>query len=71
MDYNISDIDVVATAEDHPYMATIVVLIVFFVLGLVVAFTKTVKNGIQCVCDCIYYVTAPIHMPFRWAYQRL
>ena len=71
MNYNVSDIDVVATAEEHPYMTGIVVLIVLFVLGIFVAFAKTVKNGLQFICDCIYYLTAPIHMPFRWAYQRL
>ena len=71
MNYNVSDIDVVATAEEHPYMTGIVVLIVLFVLGIFVAFAKTVKNGLQFICDCISYLTAPIHMPFRWAFQRL
>ena len=69
MDYNITDIE--EAAEDHPYMTGVIILIVLLVLGLLVAFTKTVKNGILCICDCVYYITAPIHMPIRWAYRKL
>ena len=72
MDYpNITASEVFAEAESHPYMALIVFFITLFVLGSIVACVKTTSTGAKTLSMCIYYLTAPIHMPLRWAYSRI
>ena len=71
MDYNITASEVFAEAESHPYMAVVAILVALFVLGTIVACAKTTTTGAKTLSMGIYYLTAPIHMPLRWAYSRI
>ena len=72
MDFdNITAADVYSEAEAHPYMAIAIVIVVFFILGTIATCAKTTSTGIKALAWCIYYLSAPIHMPIRWAYHRI
>ena len=68
---NITASEVFAEAQSHPYMAVVAVVIVLFVLGTIATCAKTTTSGARVLGTCFYYVTAPLHMPFRWAYSRI
>ena len=71
MDYNITASEVFAEAQTHPYMAVIAIIAALFVLGTLVACAKTTSTGARALGTGVYYLTAPIHMPLRWAYSRI
>ena len=68
---NVTAADVFSEAEAHPYMAIVVAIAVLFVLGTIAMCFKTTTTGVKTVCWGVYYLTAPIHMPLRWAYDRI
>ncbi len=68
---NVTVEDVFSEAEAHPYMAIIVLIAVLFVLGTIAMCFKTTTAGVKTVGWVGYYLTAPIHMPLRWAYDRI
>jgi hypothetical protein len=68
---NVTVEDVFSEAEAHPYMAIIVLIAVLFVLGTIAMCFKTTTTGIKIVGWGVYYLAAPIHMPLRWAYDRI
>ena len=57
--------------ENHPYAAAIVVLLFLFMIGIVVSFFTNVGRGVKTLGNTAYYVTAPLHMPVRWAYKKM
>ena len=57
--------------ENHPYAAAIVVLLFLFMIGIVVSFFTNVGRGVKTLGTTAYYVTAPLHMPVRWAIKRV
>ena len=68
MDFdNITASDVYSEAEAHPYISIIILVIVLFVLGTIAACMKTTHNGARAIGWGLYYLTAPIHIPLRWA----
>jgi hypothetical protein len=68
---NITATDVYSEAETHPYIAIIVVLTVFFILGTIATCAKTTGYGAKVLGWGVYYLLAPVHMPLRWAYSRI
>ena len=68
---NITDIDIYVEVENHPYATVIVILLFLFVLGIITAFFGNVQRGARVLATGAYYLTAPLHMPIRWAYQRI
>lgn len=68
---NITASDVYSEAEAHPYMAIVAVLIVLFILGTIATCAKTTGTGVKALGFGIYYLTAPVHMPLRWACSRI
>lgn len=68
---NVTAADVFSEAEAHPYMAAVAAVIVLFVLGTIAMCFKTTATGVKTVGWGVYYLTAPIHMPLRWAYDRI
>lgn len=68
---NITAADVYSEAEAHPYMAIVVVIAVLFILGTIAACVKTAGSGARTLGWGVYYLTAPVHMPLRWAYDRI
>ena len=68
---NVTAADVFSEAEAHPYMAIVVAIAVLFVLGTIAMSFKTTTTGVKTVGWGVYYLTAPIHMPLRWAYDRI
>lgn len=68
---NITASEVFAEAQSHPYMAVVAVVIVLFVLGTIATCAKTTTSGAKVLGKCVYYLSAPLHMPFRWAYNRI
>ena len=72
MDFdNITAADVYSEAEAHPYMAATIAVIVLFVLGTIATCVKTTSTGVKTLGWGVYYLTAPVHMPLRWAYDRI
>ena len=70
-DKNITTAEVLSEVEAHPYMAIVAFLISLFVLGSIVVCMRTTSTGAKTFGYGIYYLTAPIHMPLRWAYNRI
>jgi hypothetical protein len=68
---NITAADVFSEAEAHPYMAIVIAITVLFVLGTIVMCFRTTFAGVKTVGWGLYYLSAPIHMPLRWAYDRI
>jgi len=68
---NVTAADVFSEAETHPYMAIIALITVLFVLGTIAMCFKTTSTGVKTVGWGVYYLTAPVHMPLRWAYDRI
>ena len=68
---NITAADVYSEAESHPYIAIAIVIVILFVLGTITTCVKTTHSGLKSVGWCVYYLLAPLHMPFRWAYDRI
>ena len=68
---NITASDVFAEAQSHPYMAVVAVIIVLFGLGTIATCTNTTSKGAKALGKGVYYLTAPLHMPLRWAYSRI
>ena len=68
---NITDIDIYVEVGNHPYATVIVILLFLFVLGVITAFFGNVQRGAKVLGTGVYYLTAPLHMPIRWAYQRI
>ena len=56
---------------DHPYGAVIILLLFLFLIGIVASFFTNVGTGVRVVGKAGYYVTAPLHMPVRWAYKKV
>jgi len=68
---NVTAADVFSEAEAHPYMAIVVAIAVLFVLGTIAMCFKTTATGAKSLGWGVYYLTAPVHMPLRWAYDRI
>ena len=68
---NITAADVFSEAEAHPYMAIIIVVVVLFILSTIATCVKTTGSGVKALGWGVYYLTAPVHMPLRWAYDRI
>lgn len=68
---NITASDVYSEAEAHPYIAIVIVVVVLFVLGTIATCVKTAGTGVKTIGWGVYYLTAPLHMPLRWAYDRI
>lgn len=68
---NITAADVYSEAEAHPYIAIVIVVVVLFVLGTITTCVKTATAGVKALGWVVYYLTAPVHMPLRWAYERI
>ena len=68
---NLTAAEVFSEVEAHPYMAVVAFLITMFVLGSIVMCMRTTSTGVKTFGTGIYYLTAPIHMPLRWAYDRI
>lgn len=68
---NITAADVYSEAESHPYIAVVIVIAVLFIIGTITACVKTAGSGAKAVGWGVYYLTAPVHMPLRWAYDRI
>ena len=68
---NITADEVWSEAESHPFMALIAFFICLFVLGSIAICVRTASTGASVLAWAFYYLTAPIHMPFRWAYRRI
>ena len=68
---NITNIDVYVEVQNHPYATAIIVLLCFFVVGVIVSFFGNVHKGVKTVGKGLYYITSPLHFPVRWAYNRI
>tara|TARA_B110000858_G_C17809931_1_gene480519 strand:+ start:5233 stop:5451 length:219 start_codon:yes stop_codon:yes gene_type:complete len=68
---NITAAEVFAEAQSHPYMAVVAVFAVLFVLGAIAACANTASTGAKVLSKTVYYLSAPVHMPLRWAYSRI
>lgn len=68
---NITAADVYSEAEAHPYIAIVIVIAVLFFLGTIAMCVKTAGAGVKTLGWGVYYLTAPLHMPLRWAYDRI
>lgn len=68
---NVTAADVFSGAEAHPYMAIVVAVTVLFVLGTIALCFRTTATGVKTLGWGFYYLCAPIHMPLRWAYDRI
>lgn len=64
---NITAADVYSEAEAHPYISIVIIIVVLFVLGTITACVKTTGSGLKALGWGVYYLTAPIHIPIRWA----
>ena len=69
--YNMSAAEVYSEAQQHPYIVVVSLVVFFFVLGSIVMCLRTTGTGVRAIGTGIYYITAPLHMPLRWAYKRL
>ena len=68
---NITDIDIYVEVENHPYAIVIIILLFLFLLGIIATFFGNVHKGAKVLRTGVYYLTAPLHMPIRWAYRRI
>ena len=66
---NVTNIYIVA--EHHPYGALVIFLLFLFMLGVIASFFTNVWGGVKVLGTAGYYVTAPLHMPVRWAYKKV
>jgi len=57
--------------ENHPYGVAIIALLFLFMIGIVATFFVNVGRGVKVVGKGVYYLTAPVHMPLRWAYKSI
>ena len=68
---NTSATNIYIQIEEHPYGVAIIVLLFLFMIGIVATFFGHVGKGVKVVGNGLYYLTAPLHMPVKWAYKSI